>query len=183
MADHEVDDLALGEGKHVAGARQNEARAARSRDGLLERAGEVFDDDDRLGAGVLERMMNLARRIERVDVHDRHARAQDAENGNNVLQEIGHHDGDAVAWLQFRERLQIGRKFLGALFRIGVAQVGAEVRVARALRELLCRSIEDRRDVGDAVRINGVRNAGWIGAVPKEIGHEQFLEKSGWSAV
>ena len=43
-----------------------------------QRGGEVLEDDDRLGAGILELVLELARRVERIDVHHRHAGAQDA---------------------------------------------------------------------------------------------------------
>jgi hypothetical protein len=38
---------------------------------LLQRRGEVLEDDDRLGAGILELVLELARRIERIDVDHR----------------------------------------------------------------------------------------------------------------
>ena len=47
---------------------------------LLQRLGEVLDDDDGLGAGVLQLVLELARRVERVDVHHHVAGAQDAGN-------------------------------------------------------------------------------------------------------
>ena len=72
-------------------------RTAVSRQDLLQRAGEVLEDDDRLGAGVLQLVLELARRVQRIDVHDRHAGAQDAEQRDRVLQQVGRHDRDALA--------------------------------------------------------------------------------------
>ncbi len=44
----------------------------------LQRGGEVFEDDDGLGAGVLQLVFQFARRVERVDVDHHVAGAQHA---------------------------------------------------------------------------------------------------------
>ena len=64
---------------------------------LLQRGREVLHDHDGFGAGVLELMLQLAWRVERIHVDHDHARAQDAENGDRVLQQVGHHHRHAVA--------------------------------------------------------------------------------------
>ncbi len=45
---------------------------------LLQDIGEVLDDDDGPGAGILQLVLQLARRVQRIDVHHRHSGAQDA---------------------------------------------------------------------------------------------------------
>ena len=61
---------------------------------------EVLEDDDGFGAGVLELMLELARRVERIDVDGDEARPQHGGNGDGILQHIRHHDGDPRAALQ-----------------------------------------------------------------------------------
>ena len=76
-------------------------------DDLLHRVREVLDDDDHLGARVLELVLELARRVERIDVDHRAAGAQRAEQADRVLQDVGHHQRDARALLA-AVRLQPG---------------------------------------------------------------------------
>ena len=93
----EVDERALEEGEEVAHGGRHDVAAVGVGQGAFEGLREVFDDDDRFGAGVLQRVVNFARRVERVDVHDDEARAQARVDGDDVLKEVRHHDGDAVA--------------------------------------------------------------------------------------
>ena len=60
-------------------------------------AREVLEDHDRLGAGVLELVLELARRVERIDVDDDVAGAQHARERDRVLHHVRHHDRDARA--------------------------------------------------------------------------------------
>ena len=96
----EVDERALEEGEEVAHGGRHDVAAVGVGQGAFEGLREVFDDDDRFGAGVLQRVVNFARRVERVDVHDDEARAQARVDGDDVLKEVRHHDGDAVAGFQ-----------------------------------------------------------------------------------
>jgi hypothetical protein len=99
-------------------AAQHHVLDRRGGDALLQRVGEVLDDDDGLGAGVLQLVLQLARRVQRVDVHHHEAGAQDGGHGHRVLRHVGHHDGDAVALGQ-AQALQVGGE--GAAQRIGLA--------------------------------------------------------------
>ncbi|MCY1374626.1 hypothetical protein D9M69_619780 [compost metagenome] len=83
----------------------------RVRDALLQRAGEVLDDDDRLGARILELVLQLARRVQRVHVDHHEAGTQDAGHRHRVLRHVGHHDGHTVA-LDQAQALQVGREGL-----------------------------------------------------------------------
>ena len=76
----------------------------------LQRAGEILEDDDRLGAGVLQLVLELARRVQRIDVDHDHAGAQDAEQRDRVLQQVGRHDGDAIALRHAGQSLQDRRR-------------------------------------------------------------------------
>ena len=78
-------------------------------DDLLHRVREVLDDDDHLGARVVQLVLELARRVERIDVDHRAAGAQDAEQAHRVLQDVGHHQRDARALLAAL-RLQPARR-------------------------------------------------------------------------
>ena len=46
---------------------------------------EILEDHDRLGAGVLELVLELARRVQRVDVDDDITRAQHARQCDRIL--------------------------------------------------------------------------------------------------
>ncbi len=81
-------------------------------DDLFDSAREVFQNEDRLGAGIVKLVLKLARRIERVDVHDDEPGAQDAIDRDGVLQNVRHHHGHAVALLQ-ADALQPGSHFAG----------------------------------------------------------------------
>jgi hypothetical protein len=74
---------------------------------LLQRGGEVLEDDDGLGARILELVLELARRIQRVDVDHHHAGAQDAGHRHRVLRHVGQHHRHAVAGGQ-AAGLQVG---------------------------------------------------------------------------
>ncbi|MNE28192.1 hypothetical protein D3C80_1216270 [compost metagenome] len=86
-------------------------------DHLLQGMGEVGDDDDGLGAGVFELVLQLARGIEGVDVDHRHAGPQYAEHGDGVLQQVWHHHRHPVALAELELVLQVGGKGTGLLFQ------------------------------------------------------------------
>jgi hypothetical protein len=67
------------------------------RDHLLQHVREVLQYHDHRGAGVHELVLELARGVKRVGIDDGTARTQCAMHGDGVLQDVGHHDGDAVA--------------------------------------------------------------------------------------
>ena len=75
---------------------------------LLQGMGKVLQHDDDLRARVLELMLQLARRVERVDVDHRHARSQRAEHRDRILQQVGHHQCHPIALGQADCALQVG---------------------------------------------------------------------------
>src|SRR3546814_4707710 len=57
-------------------------------------------DLDGRSARIDQLMLELARGVHRVGIDHRHAGAQHAEDGDRILQQIWHHQGDAVALFQ-----------------------------------------------------------------------------------
>ncbi len=82
-------------------------------------------------------MFEFARRVERIDVHRDKAGAQDAVDGDGVLQHVRHHDGDAVALLE-AEALKPCRDLARLVFKLAVGQrlahagEGGAIGIARA---------------------------------------------------
>ena len=122
---------------------------------------EVLDDDDHLGAGVLELVLELARRVQRIDVDDRASGAQRAEQAHRILQDVGHHQRDARALLaadalQPRAERRRQRVELGERERLAHAR---ERRARAVLADALLEDLAHRRvlvDVdfrGNALRV------------------------------
>ena len=96
--DHQVDEHAL-QAEQLADRRDDRLAHLGLADHFLQHVREVLDDDDDLGAGVDELMLELARRVERIDVDHRAAGPQDAEQAHRILQDVRHHQRDARALL------------------------------------------------------------------------------------
>ena len=94
----------------------------------------------------VELVLELARRVERVDVHHRAAGAQRAEQAHRVLQDIGHHQRDARALLA-AVRLQVRAERGGQPVELGegdrLAHAG-ERGARRELRRALLEHVADR---------------------------------------
>jgi hypothetical protein len=96
----EIDQQAARERQQVTDLGGDRHLDRRLVDDFLQCFDEVLDDDDRARARIPELVFEFARRVERVDVHHHQAGAQDAENGDGILQEVRHHDRDAITFLQ-----------------------------------------------------------------------------------
>ena len=138
--EHEVDDDAL-EPQELADAGEDHPADLRLAEHFRHGAREVLDDDDDLGAGVDELVLELARGVERVDVDDGAAGAQRAEEAHRILQDVGHHQRHARA-LRAAVLLQVGaerggqRVELAERDRLAHAAEGGTIReLADALRE------------------------------------------------
>ena len=143
VAEHEVDDEPL-EAQQLADARDDDFAHLRLRHDLLQRMREVLDDDDHFGAGVVQLVLELARRVQRVHVHDRAAGAQRSEEADRVLQDVGHHQRDArplAAALRLQPGGERGRQ------RVELAERDrlAHARDTRAARRTWRRSRRTRR--------------------------------------
>ena len=101
-------------------------------DDLLHGAREILDDDDHLRAGVGELVLELARRVQRIDVDHRAAGAQRAEQAHRILQDVGHHQRDARA-LRAAVRLQIGAERGGQRVELAERDRLAHARVGGAI--------------------------------------------------
>ncbi len=137
---HEVDDLAL-DGEHRADRRHDGLPDARARHDLLQRTREVLDDDDDLGARVDELMLELARRVQRIDVHHRAAGAQRPEQAHRVLEDVGHHEGDARA-LRATDALQPCTERRRQRVQVGERDRAAHARECGPRRELAASLLE-----------------------------------------
>src|SRR6185295_13905832 len=88
VAKHQVDDDSL-EPEKLTDAGDDDLPDLGPSDDLLHRAREILDDDDQLGTGVDQLMLELACRIQRVYVHDRAAGTNDSEQTDRILEDIG----------------------------------------------------------------------------------------------
>ena len=118
----EVHQRSLYRPELVAEARQDNVLHRRFRHHLLQRMREVRDDNDGAGAAVVELVLELARRIERINVDHHHAGAQHAEQRHRILQQIRHHQRDAIAFFQAQPGLQVSGERAALLFQLPIAQ-------------------------------------------------------------
>ncbi|CAH0321456.1 hypothetical protein SRABI106_04386 [Rahnella aquatilis] len=103
-------------------------------------------------------MLEFTRRIQRIDVDYHHAGAQYAKQGNRVLQQIRHHQGNAVALPEPKLILQIGGVSTAALFELAVSHHLAHVdkcRIVSVTQRSIFKHL-DQRTV--AVRVDVLRN-------------------------
>ena len=171
-AHREIDDRALREPEHFAERRNDDLLDRRARNHLLQRGSEILEDHDRFGAGVLELVLQLARRVQRIDVDDDVAGAQHARQCDRVLHHVRHHDRDARAPGEAL-RLQPGREGRGVTvdFTEGEEPVHVRVRVAR---RVLAETVVDQVDERGVLReVDVVRDAGRIVLEPDSF-HDCF---------
>ena len=62
--------------------------------------GKVFEDEDNLGTTVIKLVFQFPRSVERVHVHHCVTGAQNSWQYDGILQDVRHHDCDAVTLLQ-----------------------------------------------------------------------------------
>ena len=99
MLDDRVDQHALESREKVADLRRDDVFNRRVINHAFERLGKVFNDDNGFGTGILELVFKFASRVKRIDVDNDKAGTQNSKDGDDVLQEVRHHDGDAVTTL------------------------------------------------------------------------------------
>ncbi len=92
--DHQVDHGPLERAEQIAQRRDHHQPGRRARQHGLQGGGEILQDDDRFRAGIGELLLELARRVERIDVDHRHAGPEHADHGDGVLKDVGHHQRD-----------------------------------------------------------------------------------------
>ncbi len=135
---------------------------------LLQRGGEIFQNENRDGAGVLQLVLEFARRVQRIDVDHRQAGAQDASQHNRVLQHVGHHDCYPLA-LDQSLRLQPGADRRRLFIEIAERQRGAHARIRRrraVLPKCFLQQLHQRLVLRD---VDLGRHARWIAFQPESI--------------
>ena len=121
---------------------------------LRDRRRRPGEHDHDLDARVLELVLEFARRIQRVDVDLRGAGANDAEEGNREGEQVGHHDGDAIALLHAELLLQIGGEIARLPVDVGIGQGLPEGMQRRPAGERLHRLFEHGHDRAVSIRID-----------------------------
>ena len=84
----------------VAHARQDDVFNLGFFNHFFQRVGKVGDNHNRRRAAVIQLMFQLARGIERVNVNHDHPCPEDPEQRHRVLQQVWHHQRDAIPFLQ-----------------------------------------------------------------------------------
>ena len=115
--------------------------------------------DHDLDARVLELVLEFARRIERIDVNLHGASPDDAEKGYRECQQIGHHDGDTIAFLHPEFLLQIGSKIARLPIDVGIGQCLPKRMERRPTGMRLHGLFEHFHDRAVSVRVDFCRNA------------------------
>ena len=120
MAQDKIDHWRLGPAQLIASASDDDGFDRRAANRLLERAGEVLQDDNRLRARIGELVAKFARRVQWVAVDDHIARAQRAERGDRILQQVRHHQRHAGALGQARDILEVVRESAGLQIQFAI---------------------------------------------------------------
>ena len=167
--DDEIDEHAL-DAEQVAHRRDDDMLDLGPGDRRLQRAGEILQDDDRLGAGIVELLLQLARRVERVDVDHGVAGPQHGHHRDRILQHVGHHHRDARALLQSR-RLQIGAEIRRQPLEVGEGQHLAHAGKGRAAGKLPARRGEQVADRRGAERTDLGRHVLRVVLQPRLVGN------------
>ena len=154
---HEVHQRRLREAEHVAEAGHDDVLHLGVVDALLEHVPEVLEHHDRARAGIGELMAKLACGVQRVRADDDETGAQRAEERNRILQDVRHHQGDALTLGEPGSRGEEPREVLCEPIELGEGDAHADVLEGRAVREtgdcLVDKSDERRVRVGvDLVR-------------------------------
>ena len=110
---------------------------------LRQSVSAVLLDNNGLGAGILQLVLQLAGGIERVAVDGRVTGAEDAKQRNRVLQQIGHHERHPGSGLQFQSALQIGAEVARLPFQLGISDHVAQIDIGRERAEACHALVED----------------------------------------
>ena len=164
-AHDKIDDGPLHGAQHVAHAGDDHVLDLRLGQGLLQDGGEILEHDDGQRAGILQLMLELARRVERVDVDGDEARANDGGERDRILQHVRQHDGDAVALLE-AFGLQPGREEPRHAVDVAEGDGLVHADIGLVVRVLLVALLEQRRERLVAAHVDVARNARRIGVEP-----------------
>ena len=116
---HEVHQRRLGKAEHVAESGHDDVLHLGVVDALLEHVPEVLQHHDRTRAGVDELVAKLARGVQGIRVDDDEPGAQRSDERDRILEDVGHHQGDAVALCERRPVDEEPRKVPGEPVELG----------------------------------------------------------------
>jgi hypothetical protein len=146
VAQHEVRDDAAREVQQIADARGDHVLHRRLVDDGFERVSEVLEDHDAARAGVLELVLEFARRVQRVDVNGNQAGTENRREHDRVLQHVWQHDCDTLAARQSEVLLQVAGEQHRQLVDLAIRERGAHVGVCGTLRPGIEGLLEDLAD-------------------------------------
>ncbi|MNH20306.1 hypothetical protein D3C79_800680 [compost metagenome] len=171
VLDHAVDQQALYRWQHIGHFGDNNVFDLGLGHDLFCQVRHVGQAYQRLGAGVIELVLQLPCGIQRVGVHHDQAGTHSAEYGNRILQHVGQLHGDTIAGLQVSMLLQVGGEGPRQLVQLAVGQCFAQVAkgwfVSKALAGLFQYCLDIRVLIGVDLR----RNPGWVLILPKIFDH------------
>ncbi len=144
----------LGKGQQIAHLGDDDVLDRGLAQHRLQSVGEILDDDDGAGPGVDQLMLQLARGIERIDVHHSQSGPQGAEQGHRILQDVGHHDGDSFALAQTQHLLQKSAELAAEPVDVAIAQGHAHVGIGRIIGELPTTLLQDIPQRDEFVQID-----------------------------
>ena len=167
--DNRVHKRALYKGEKVAHLRGDDMFDRGMRENAFERLGEVFNNDDRLGAGISELMLEFSGGVKRINVYNNETGSQNAKKRHRVLQEVRHHNGHAIAFLHVGQRLQISGEITGERLSLLRGECHPHVGKGRRIRMLLSNAVKERGNIGHAVRINHCGDALRVLGNPRKV--------------
>ncbi len=136
VAQHEIDQRALGESEQVADAGNDDVGYRYNGQRLLGDGGEILEHHQRSGAGVAQLMLELAGGVQRVGVDHRRGPARSAPNiTTGYCRMFGSMIATRSPFLQ-AALLQPGGKACGEPVELGVAQALLHLEVSGARGEL-----------------------------------------------
>ncbi|MNV46495.1 hypothetical protein D3C71_1383290 [compost metagenome] len=164
-ADHEVDEAAFHRAQHFSDGGHQHALDCRAGQGLLQGGREIVGDHDGARSRVGQLVFKFVRRVERVAVDHDASGAQRAEQADRVLQQIGHHQGDAVAAAQ-AVGVQPGGETARQLVELRIADRLAHADVRGLVRKAPAAFLDNRHQGRRAIRLDLRGHAGGIALVP-----------------
>jgi hypothetical protein len=123
------------------------------------------EDDDRLDA-VVQVVLELGGRVERIHVHLRGAGAQDTDHRDRQRGNVRQHDRDALAFLKVAPLLQIGGEVAREVIDVGVGNRLVEAAEHGLRGESLQRFFEYLPHRVVCIRIDLVGNVFAVGGAP-----------------
>ena len=144
----QVHNKALGPAEHLAKRGDNHIAHGCFMNHFFKSVRKVFNNDNGGRTGVNQLVLKLARGIQRVAVHHHAACAQGAHKGNGILQQVGHHQCNAITSSK-TQRLKPACKGLGHVVQFAIAYGLAHADVGRLVGELgkgLVNEMAERRN-------------------------------------